>query len=151
LKHIDSKPNNLRWVKSVVPLWKSVFSSQLCIIDILIEMYGSHWLEKNVLLNKEFEWFAIRVFKVNDTVRHLPHQFLPFVYMLEWSLSNLPTADNTASNFAEEWRFHINWNVVSPVEQNSVTWNNYHWARLAIPNHAFMNSQKRWSCRYAMS
>ena len=45
-------------------------------------------------------------FKVNDTVRNLPHRFLRFVYTLKQSLVNLPTTDNNASNFAEEWRFH---------------------------------------------
>ena len=58
--------------------------------------------------------------KVNDTVGHLPREFLRFIYMVEQSLSNLPTTDHIASNFAEEWRLHINWNVVSQVKQKGV-------------------------------
>ena len=38
-------------------------------------------------------------------------------YVVQRSLLNLPSAENIASNFAGEWRFHINWNVTSQVKQ----------------------------------
>ena len=53
--------------------------------------------------------------------RHLRHKFLPCIYIVEWSLSNLPTTDNIATNFAEEWRFHINnWYVVLKIEESKI-------------------------------
>lgn len=77
--------------------------------------------------------------KSNDTVRHLPCEL------------NLLTADNILSNFVEEWTLLANnyWSEVSQVKQQSVAWKNCQRARLKIPNHAFFNSQKKWSYRYA--
>ena len=54
--------------------------------------------------------------------RHLRHKFLPCIYIVEWSLLNLPTTDNIATNIAEEWRFHINnnWYVVLKIEESKI-------------------------------
>jgi len=67
--------------------------------------------------------------------------------MVERSLPGLPAAYNMASNFTEEWTFHINWNVVSLVKQKRADLRNYKRATIIMPNHAFIKSQKRWSCR----
>ena len=54
--------------------------------------------------------------KVNDTVRHLCYEFSPFVTWYK-DLSNLPVEDNLEINFVGEWRFQINWNVISQLKQ----------------------------------
>ena len=125
------KPEGLGWVNSVMPSChhgKVCFHLSCALNTMFIEMYQSHWLEKNLLLNEGFDSyinkFAIYVLKVNDTVGHLPCEFSRFIYMVERSLLNLPTTDHVASNFAKEWRFHINWNVVSQVKQKGIAWNN---------------------------
>ena len=40
---------------TITQSWKSVLSSQLCINTMLIEMNGSHWLKRNLLLNEGFD------------------------------------------------------------------------------------------------
>ena len=53
---------------------------------------------------------------VNATVRHLHHEFSRFVTWCK-DLWNLPAVDNIAINFAVDWRFHVNWIVISQVRK----------------------------------
>ena len=134
-----------------MPSYKSVFSSQLFVNTMFLEMYGGHCFEENLLLKMwliiTWTTFSVWVWEVNDTVTDLYCELLQLVYMVERSLPGLPAAYNMASNFSEEWRFHINWNVVSLVKQKQTDWRNYKRATLIIPNQAFIKSKKRWSCR----
>jgi len=43
----------------------------------------------------------------------IPHNFFCGA---KFSFELIPAADNIARNFAGEWRFHINWNVISQVK-----------------------------------
>ena len=78
--------------------------------SIFMEVYGSHWLQKKILLNEGYDNYMNKICR--SSVKS------------EWyceTPSNLPTADKIASNFEEEWRFHINCSAVSQVRQKSIT------------------------------
>ena len=53
------------------------------------------------------------------TVSHLFHKFAIYLYGGNISVE-LTSRDNIAHNFAEEWRFFINWSAVSKVRQKSI-------------------------------
>lgn len=63
---------------AIMPSRQSVLSSQLCVNTMLIEVYGSQWSKKNLLLN---EWLGYPNNKltVNDTVRHLRRKLSRFI------------------------------------------------------------------------
>ena len=63
------------------------------------------------------------------------------------TLSNLPGPENVTNTFAKERGIPHPWKAVSNVKQKSVTLKNYQSARLAIPNLALINHQKRFSFR----
>ena len=62
------------------------------------------------------------------------------IYLYSGNISvELTSSDNIANNFAEEWRFFINWSAVSEVKQKLIAWKT---TKGPIPNHAFINPKK---------
>ena len=79
--------------------------------------------------------------KIKYTARHLS---LQFVCVMETSLSNLQAPNNTTSNFAVDWRFHINnfWNLVSQVKTKNELLETT--TQGSDQNHTLIKSQRRW-------
>mgnify|MGYP007058652463 CR=1 FL=1 len=110
-----------KFCNAIMAKW--VFS-WLCINTMCIEMYGCHWLKKHLLLNEGFNNYPNKICLLSGKsmiimVRYLSCEFLWFDYMVARSLLNLPTADNIASNFAEEYRIH------SQLKQKCLAWKNF--------------------------
>ena len=57
------RPRLIKICNAIMPIWKSVFSSQLCVNTTFIKMHGSHWMQKNLSLNEGFD---------NSMARHAP-------------------------------------------------------------------------------
>ena len=56
-------PRLIKICNAIMPLRKSVFSSQLCLNTTFIKMHGSHWMQENLSLNEGFD---------NSMARHAP-------------------------------------------------------------------------------
>ena len=87
---------------------------------MLIETHGSHWLEKNLLLNQGFHCNSMtKICHLSVTRRcyseRLASQVLTIYFPIGKISVEITSSENIANNFAEEWRFHtcINWNSVS--------------------------------------
>lgn len=119
---------------AIMPSWKRVFSSQLC-VNTISKIYGIHWLEKNILLSKGFD-------NSKNKICHYSVESQWFSETLAFQVLRICLPDGKIL----VGRVHINnnyyWDAVSLVMQNSFTWKNYQRARLAIPMHAFINAQK---------
>ena len=87
---------------------------------MLIETHGSHWLEKNLLLNQGFHCNSMtKICHLSVTRRCYGEPLASQVQTIYFPIGKISveitSSENIANNFAEEWRFHtcINWNSVS--------------------------------------
>ena len=109
-QRLDSKPKLAPGVsKFCNTIMKSMFSSQLCVNTILvIEIYGSHWLEKNLFLNQRLnkiccwsvksQWYSVTAWPVSS-----PNSFMGWKDL--WRIYQQQTT--MQSKFGEEWTFSI--------------------------------------------
>ena len=102
---------------ATMPSWKSVFTSQVRekLIPFLWteDIQSSHWLEKNLLLNKGFDYNSMKkicCLSVKSqwcTLNNLSHKFSWLIHMVKRSLSiNLPALKTLQTTlWSLEWRF----------------------------------------------
>ena len=84
--------------------------------------------------------------KLSMIVSHFFYKFSQFIYAVERSQSNLPVQTTLQRTLHDGYYLSIGMQFVK-VKQKSVAWKNYRRSNLMIPNHVFINPQKRQSRR----
>ena len=108
---------------------------------------SSHWLEKNLLLNEEFHYNSIKTIRRLSVksqwcwVTCLTSSRDWFFHKVKRSLSNLPAQKTSQTTL---WRNGDSYQLESSFSSKAKIWKELPYrSRLMIPNHAFINSEKK--------